>query len=113
MTTDTQVPDSTGILPTIDPSDLDSDMIHDLASNGSGNEHFRSMSDAGYTFIATMLTVTFVLGSFINGLCLFVFARNKRLRSPTNVFVIALNLCDFFMCFCGKCILLFPTVTFR
>ncbi|KAK3738774.1 hypothetical protein RRG08_035654 [Elysia crispata] len=104
MTTDTQSLDTASILPILNPQDSDSDLMQGVNGNGSGSggDHIRPMSEAGFTFIASMLTVTYVVGSFINGLCLFVFARNKRLRSPTNVFVIALNLCDFLMCFVGE-----------
>ncbi|XP_012938994.2 pinopsin-like [Aplysia californica] len=70
-------------------------------SSSSSDTHFVELSDAGFSFIAFMLTLTFVLGSFVNGLCLFVFAKNKRLRSPTNIFVMALNLCDLLMCLVG------------
>ncbi|XP_055882539.1 visual pigment-like receptor peropsin isoform X1 [Biomphalaria glabrata] len=72
-----------------------------LADNATEGRHFIPLSDAGFTFIACMLGFTFVVGSFSNGLCLFVFIRNRRLRSPTNVFVMALNLVDFLMCFTG------------
>nr|BDI63178.1 xenopsin 2 [Peronia verruculata] len=70
----------------------------------TGNEtgsRFTPLSDGGFMFIAIMLSTTFSLGSFFNGLCLYVFAKNKRLRSPTNIFVMSLNLCDFLMCFVG------------
>lgn len=88
------------MLPGLDQEDTDLDLMPDVSGNGSSTaSHIRSMSEAGFTFIASMLTITYVVGSFINGLCLFVFAKNKRLRSPTNIFVIALNLCDFLMCF--------------
>ncbi|KAH9510113.1 hypothetical protein Btru_043503 [Bulinus truncatus] len=75
------------------------DVVHE---NVTWGRHFIPLSDAGFTFIGCMLGFTFVVGSFSNGLCLFVFVRNRRLRSPTNVFVMALNLVDFLMCFTVK-----------
>ena len=60
------------------------------------------LTDAGYNFIAFMLTTCFIFGSFINGLCLFVFMKNKRLRSPTNIFVMSLNICDMLMSLIGE-----------
>ncbi|XP_059157588.1 pinopsin-like [Physella acuta] len=79
---------------------MSSDLVT-ASHNVTGGRHFVPLSNAGFTFIGCMLSFTFVVGSFINALCLFVFARNRRLRSPTNVFVMALNLCDFLMCFIG------------
>ncbi|XP_070193485.1 parapinopsin-like, partial [Littorina saxatilis] len=60
-----------------------------------------SMSDTGYVTIAVLLSVVWVFGTVFNITALYVFFSNKRLQSPTNMFVIALSLCDLCMSFIG------------
>ena len=58
------------------------------------------ISDLGYTVIASLLTFVWVFGTIFSTLSLVVFATNKTLRSPTNMFVMSLNVCDLCMsCF--------------
>nr|BBH84660.2 Xenopsin [Ambigolimax valentianus] len=72
-----------------------------LPGNVTSELKFRTLSGTGFIFIGCMLSVTWSFGTFFNGLCLYIFATTAGLRSPTNIFIIALNLCDFLMCFVG------------
>ena len=58
------------------------------------------ISDLGYTFVAVLLSIVCVLGTTFNVYSLVVFASSRKLRSPTNVFIMSLNVCDLCMsCF--------------
>ena len=59
------------------------------------------ISDLGYIAVASLLSFVWVFGTISNVISLIVFASNKTLRSPTNLFVMSLNLCDLFMCCFG------------
>ncbi|KAL8561006.1 hypothetical protein ACOMHN_050086 [Nucella lapillus] len=59
------------------------------------------ISASGYTVVAVMLSTVWVLGTLFNAVSLCVFACHKKLHSPTNMFVMALNLCDLCMSFLG------------
>ncbi|XP_005095383.1 rhodopsin, GQ-coupled-like [Aplysia californica] len=50
-----------------------------------------------YLVIAWVLTLVAVVGTVCNALAVTVFYRFRELRSPTNSFIIALCVCDFFM----------------
>ncbi|XP_070180762.1 pinopsin-like [Littorina saxatilis] len=58
-------------------------------------------SPAVYYVVASMLTFTCFVGTFFNGVAIFVFAKNKHLRTPTNSFVMSLCACDLLMCLIG------------
>ncbi|XP_025107397.1 visual pigment-like receptor peropsin isoform X2 [Pomacea canaliculata] len=59
--------------------------------------HPARMSRAGYMVVGATLTLTWVLGTLGNATCLAVFTLHKRLRSPTNMFVMSLNTSDLLM----------------
>ncbi|XP_070193483.1 pinopsin-like [Littorina saxatilis] len=81
--------------PTVEPSDTGDHGEIDMYNN-----YPHKISDMGYTVVASLLTVTWVSGTLLNIFSLVVFLSNKRLRSPTNMFVMSLNFCDLCMsCF--------------
>ncbi|CAG2250420.1 OPN3 [Mytilus edulis] len=53
------------------------------------------------TSLGVYLTIAIVIGTLANGSALYVFLTNKQLRSPTNMFIISLLICDFLMCTVG------------
>lgn len=57
-----------------------------------------------YYTIGILLSVGVLVGVFFNGAAVLVFVRNKHLRTPTNLFVLALCVCDLFMCLVGMTI---------
>lgn len=59
----------------------------------------RKVPDTAYTAVAIILLFVWVFGTLLNATSLVVFALNKRLRSPTNMFIISLNVCDLLMSF--------------
>ncbi|KAL8607605.1 hypothetical protein ACOMHN_003524 [Nucella lapillus] len=59
------------------------------------------VSSAMYYTVAAILSVFCVLGTFFNGGALAVYWTHRPLRTPTNSFVIALCVCDLFMCLIG------------
>lgn len=48
----------------------------------------------GLKLIAYYLIFLFIFGSLINGVLLYIFCTNKKLRIPLNIFVIALTVCN-------------------
>lgn len=50
-----------------------------------------------YYIIGSGLLFVFIVGSFMNFTGLLVFAKNKNLRSPTNIFILSLLTGDFLM----------------
>ncbi|XP_050391022.1 parapinopsin [Patella vulgata] len=55
------------------------------------------MSSLAYTIIGIVMMCYCCLGFTFNSCSILVFAKNKNLRSPTNMFILALNICDFLM----------------
>ncbi|XP_071107209.1 parapinopsin-like [Haliotis cracherodii] len=55
----------------------------------------------GYHLIGALFVITIIISVLANGCGLLVFMKNKTLRSPTNLFIIALCVCDMLMCSCS------------
>ena len=54
-----------------------------------------------HQFSGVILVLTAVLGILFNTTGLYVFAKNKQLQSPTNLFIVALLVCDLSMAVLG------------
>ncbi|XP_067671716.1 parapinopsin-like [Haliotis asinina] len=55
----------------------------------------------GYNIIGVICAITTIVSFLANGCGMLVFIKNKALRSPTNLFVMALCVCDLLMCSCS------------
>ncbi|XP_076458636.1 pinopsin-like [Babylonia areolata] len=84
---------STDSLPLTSPASAD-------PAGGLGNP-IGEVPRAMYYVVACMLSCAWMVGTFFNGMALVVYGKNKQLRTPTNSFVIALCVCDIFMCLLG------------
>ncbi|KAL8587396.1 hypothetical protein ACOMHN_062129 [Nucella lapillus] len=78
-----------------------------LLNDANYNNISSATSTTIYYTIATILSLTFVIGVFFNSMAIFIFIKNRELRTPTNSFVMTLCLCDLFMCLLGVTV---PTV---
>ncbi|XP_046381161.2 parapinopsin-like [Haliotis rufescens] len=56
----------------------------------------------GYKVIGSIFTTVSIFAFFANGCGLLVFLRNKTLRSPTNLFIMSLSICDILMALCSS-----------
>nr|KAI8765021.1 parapinopsin-like [Biomphalaria glabrata] len=61
----------------------------------------QDVSSLEYALIGSALAAVAAVGTIFNGMAITVFFRYRELRSPTNSFVIALCVCDFFMSVIG------------
>jgi hypothetical protein len=50
------------------------------------------------TFFGFWLFINWSVGLFLNGSIIYVFIKNKELRSPTNAFIISINIGDILAC---------------
>ncbi|XP_076469691.1 pinopsin-like [Babylonia areolata] len=101
------MPNSTSLLvhPTLAGDGLEAALL--TTTLDPYHHHPHRISDQAYTLVACVLSVVWVFGTLLNVLSLVVFACNKKLRSPTNMFVISLNVCDLGM----SCFGTFPSMT--
>ena len=44
------------------------------------------------------LLFVFFVGIFLNGSIIYVYIKHKDLRSPTNAFIVSINICDLLAC---------------
>ncbi|XP_076074684.1 visual pigment-like receptor peropsin isoform X2 [Mytilus galloprovincialis] len=70
-------------------------------TNNETNTPALLLSPLILTSLGVYLTIAIVIGTLANGSALYVFFTNKQLRSPTNMFIISLLICDFLMCTVG------------
>ena len=80
-------------------------VTHEVSDIGHADAN--ETSAAVYYTVAVLMSLTGLTGTFFNGVAIVIFVKNKHLRTPTNSFVMALCVCDFFMCVIGVPI---PTV---
>ncbi|XP_077989875.1 visual pigment-like receptor peropsin [Glandiceps talaboti] len=67
-----------------------------LPPNQTGNSNV-NFSRGGYTTVAVFLGIIGVFGTFNNLLTIVAWAKNKSLRTPISIFLVNLNLGDFFV----------------